>query len=138
MSSYDNLDAMAADDTHIQRNVTQLMKRLCPEAQQRLKHLHVYPSLQCTYTLDKRRVFVCPRDPSGALLSDCALQYVIMHELAHVLNQHSVGHDRIFDQTLQSLDNCLHQNNLLSEDKSFLDPCPNQVPADYNETCRRR
>lgn len=132
MSWYDDLNVMLTDDIHLQRNVKVLKDRLCSEAQERLRDVHVYPSQRCTYTVDKRRVFVCPRDAFGAMLSDCALQHVIMHEFAHVLNHQSIGHGVAFERTMKELGDCLEKN------ASDVSPCPEGVPKDYNVRCSKK
>lgn len=137
MSWYADLDAMSSDDAYLQRNLSDLISRLCPEAQRMLVNIHVYPSKQCTYTVDKRRIFVCPRNEStGALLSDCALQHVILHELAHVLNRHSIGHDAAFQATMYDLESCLKQADT-HNNTNGKQPCPLEVPTDYNSLCRK-
>lgn len=130
MTWFDDPDEMAREDVHLQRIVRALASRLCPRARRRLETVHVYPSRSCTYTLDKRRVFVCCRDARGDRLPDCAVEWVLMHELAHVLNARSVGHDAPFQRTLDRL-----TTRCLKRPAEGGGPCAARVPGDYNRTC---
>jgi hypothetical protein len=134
-----NPEAMVEDDEHLQRNVALLRHRINGNAIPR--NVHIYPSRNCTYTLDKRRIFVCVRDTAGALLPgqmraraprparDCAVQHVLLHEFAHVVNRESVGHDNRFRAVLRRLHAAVTGTN---------PPCPDRVPPQYNAHCRRR
>lgn len=127
MSWYNDLTEMETDDAHLQRNFALLTARMCPSQRRRLRAVHVYPSQSCTYTIEKRRVFVCPRDSAGQLLPDCAVQHVLLHELAHALNQKSQGHDDWFARSMGRLERCVS-----------MELCEHHVPPDYNSKCKGR
>lgn len=121
---YDDLAAMRADDRHLQRVYRRLRRRLrasgaCAQSTAALRHVHVYPSKTCTYTINKRRIFVRMRDAAGAAFPDCVLHHVLLHEVAHVLNDH-VGHTDAFRRILDGLSECTD------------DRCRHDVPADFN------
>lgn len=79
---------MIEDDRHLQRNWQTVIRGMCTDAQAQAARVHVYPSRTCTYTIDKRRIFVCVRDESTTeVLPDCVIQHVLLHEAAHVLNE---------------------------------------------------
>lgn len=127
---YDDPDAMARDDAHLAARVAEVHAVLCPAWRARLARVHVYPSRGCTYTLGKRRVFVGVRDEAtGALLPDCALRHIVLHELAHVANAHGRGHDAAFAAALAALEACAGRGPAL---------CPEALPDTYNAPCRQR
>ena len=107
----DRLATMRRDDAHLQRVYRAVRRRVLhhnqchPAWQQRLQGVHAYPSRACTYTIGKRRLFVRVRDAEGAPFRDCVLQYVLLHELAHVLNE-GRGHDAGFHALLSELVRC--------------------------------
>lgn len=127
---YDNLDRMAEDDAHLARLVRAARAELCPQARRRVRHVHIYPSLGCTYTLDKRRIFVAVRDPeTGRRLPDCAIRHVLRHEMAHAASPSSSGHDHRFRHTLRRLDVCAGEADAPPA-------CPDALPPTYNAACR--
>jgi hypothetical protein len=121
-SWYTDMDAMRRDDAHLQAIMERLRKDLSAEAQTRLQHIHVYPSQKCTYTIDKGRVFVRVRDDHGALLPECVVRHVLLHELAHTLNP-TQGHDEGFRYWLRWL-----------SQRGQVSSCGDRVPPNYN-TC---
>lgn len=102
MSWYDDMDAMADDDRWLQDIYADLRRELSDRAWRRTRDVHVYPSTKCTYTLSKRRIFVRVRGDDGARLPPCAIRHVMLHELAHVLND-GHGHDDGFRAWLRWL-----------------------------------
>lgn len=115
---YTDAALMEADDRHLQR----VYRRLLATARcgRGLRRVHVYPSTRCTYTLDKRRIFVRVRDATGQRFPDCVLRYVLLHELAHVANTATIGHDATFQGALEALERCTGTT------------CPDRVPENYN------
>lgn len=89
-----------------------------PEALHRTAGINVYPSQKCTYTLDKKRIFVRVRDEHGNKLKDCAVFHILLHELAHTVND-GVGHNPGFYQWLKWLERGVPQ-------------CPGHIPAGFN------
>ena len=106
MRWYEDMDAMARDDAHLNAVFDRLREELSPDARDRIASVHIYPSRLCTYTIDKQRIFVRVRDANGELHPDCVLRHVILHELGpgrsvwthgpsrcpHVINP-TFGHD---------------------------------------------
>lgn len=149
MAWYRDLGQMQRDDGRLQALFHRLVEDLAAHGctgMQKKTSVHVYPSRSCTYTINKRRVFVPPaararwcaagrprmRDDAGRPCPgrrrppaarrphpDCVLQYVLLHELAHVLND-SLGHDPAFQNLLTTLTRC-HRG-----------ACQQDVPVDFN------
>ena len=119
-SWYEDLAEMQRDDVALQRVYRALRTDLSPEARERTRDVHVYPSRRCTYTLAKQRIFVKVRDDAGGLLPECIIRHVLMHELAHTLNT-TVGHDSAFRRCLQ----WLRRDGAVSS-------CADRVPRGYN------
>lgn len=95
MSWYDDMDRMERDDEYLQRVFRSLQCDLSEEGRRRTRTVHVYPSLRCSYTIAKQRIFIKVRDDQGAFLPECVLRHVLLHELAHTLNG-THGHDASF------------------------------------------
>ena len=132
-SWYDRMEDMRADDHHLQRLYDHVRARLgarCARARRRLRFVHVYPSRHCTYTVNKLRVFVRVRDGQGRAFPDCVLQYVLLHELAHVLNVQR-GHGSAFQEILADLVRC-GAATAAAPGSDWT--CAEAVPADFN-TC---
>lgn len=57
-----------------------------------------------SYTLNKSKIFLCLKDRSGEYYPLSTLSYVLLHEVAHLLNSKDVGHTeefhRVFDDLL--------------------------------------
>lgn len=118
---YDNEQEMVADDRILQQILEDLLADMESHKRQVVEGVHVYPSKRCTYTLDKARIFVRMRDDDGELLPPCALKHVILHELAHIANHETVGHDAGFWAWLKRLGRGVEQ-------------CPEKIPKRFN-TC---
>lgn len=118
---YDNPLEMLEDDKVLQSILVDLRNDMDIQNRKLIEEVHVYPSKSCTYTLDKSRVFVRMRDDQGNLLPRCALRHVILHELAHIANKRSVGHDSGFWAWLGRLG-------------AGVDQCPEKIPKRFN-TC---
>lgn len=57
-----------------------------------------------SFTLNKRKVFICLKDEKGRYYSRNMLCYVILHEYAHMLCDelgHTAKHSRIFEDLLK-------------------------------------
>ena len=130
---YDDIQEMQDDDTYLQKIYNELRTMLSEEAANRTQHVHVYPSKKCTYTLDKCRVFVrvwfhfslwdkknqMPiRDDDGKYLPVCAIHHILLHELAHTVNE-NIGHTLSFWNWMRKLG-------------KGIDVCPNLVPKNFN------
>lgn len=134
---YTDLRAMAEDDARLVALTDRARRRLCPDLRRRLAGVHVYPSRGCTYTLDKRRVFVSVRDEAGRPLPDCALLHVLLHELAHVANVGGRDHDPGFHRVLDRMRACVSERAGPGGDGDAA-PCPERLPLTYNAPCRAR
>lgn len=56
-----------------------------------------------SYTINKERVFLCLKDENGEYYPLNVLLHVILHEVAHVLNTHDIGHTEKFHETFDQL-----------------------------------
>lgn len=112
---------MEKDDEYLQKIDIALRRDLPQSIQACIKGVHSYPSLRCTYSIGKRRMFIRVRDEKGGLITPCALRHVLMHELAHIVN-HTIGHDAHFHEWFQWFRNS-HAGN---------GECPQCLPDQYN------
>ena len=124
-----DLERMRAEDRYLQA-VYRRLRRRCPHLSAATAGVHVYPSRHCTYTVNKRRIFVRVFDEArGVCFPECVLAHVILHELAHVHNTRDLGHGPRFRSALRAL-----TRPPCRGDGGPPSPCEEQVPADYN-TC---
>lgn len=65
-----------------------------------------------SYTLNKKNVFLCLKDEQGQYYDDNTLIYVLLHEIAHVINTKSIGHDRHFHNTFKELLDLATEKNI--------------------------
>ena len=121
-SWYTDLEAIAQDETALQRVYSSLRADLSTEARERTSHVHVYPSRRCSYTIAKERIFIRVRAPDGTLLPDCVIRHVLLHELAHTLNI-TQGHDASFRSSLEWIQ---------QDGGRRVSSCADRVPAGYN------
>jgi hypothetical protein len=69
--------------TMSQDPVLQRLKLKLQVLDPRFEEIEMYAAGQ-TYTINKRRVYVCVKDADGRYYDDATLTYAILHELAHV------------------------------------------------------
>lgn len=79
------------------------------EIRQKLRRLHpdivdglVLLEDQKSYTINKKKVFLCIRDENGDYYHDNMLMFVAIHELAHVMCD-EIGHTEKFERIFQEL-----------------------------------
>jgi hypothetical protein len=121
MSWYTDLAAMERDDKYLQTVDMNLRRDLPRSIHRCIRDVHTYPSRRCTYAIAKKRIFIRVRDDRDALIPVCALRHVIMHELAHIVNQ-TVGHNLEFYQWL----------NWFRRSNAGTGECPQNLPTAYN------
>lgn len=56
-----------------------------------------------SYTINKEKVYICLKDEDGKYYDDNMLIYVVLHELAHVLNKDDVGHTEAYEKKFDEL-----------------------------------
>ena len=79
------------------------------------KHLKIVEGEQ-SYTLNKKKVFLCLKNKkTGKTYDKNMLIYVLLHELAHVLNEKDVGHTPAFHAEFDKL-------LKIAEEKGIFDP----------------
>lgn len=87
-----------------------------------------------SYSINKKKVYLCLKDKHGQYYDDNMLIYVLIHEIAHCINTKDIGHTeefyRVFDELLKKAevmgifdpnkeliqDYCNHQDHLPEED----------------------
>lgn len=67
-----------------------------------IKDLKIYKGDK-SYTLNKEKIYLCLKDENGDYYSNNMLIYVLLHELAHVLNKDDIGHTEKFHQIFEEL-----------------------------------
>lgn len=58
---------------------------------------------QKSYTINKKKVYLCLYDENGDYYNMNTLVYVLLHEIAHVLNKEDVGHTKAFNEQFDIL-----------------------------------
>lgn len=80
------------------------LKRLIEPLHPVVKNLKLYKGDK-SYTINKDKIFMCLKDKNGEYYPLNMLLYVLIHELAHRVNDFDVGHTpkfyEIFEQLLQ-------------------------------------
>ena len=56
-----------------------------------------------SYTINKEKIYLCLTDENGKYYSDNMLTYVLIHEIAHVLNKKDIGHTDEFHRVFEEL-----------------------------------
>jgi hypothetical protein len=56
-----------------------------------------------SYTINKKKTYMCLRDENGNYYDNNTLLYVLLHELTHSINTGSIGHDEQFQDTFDQL-----------------------------------
>lgn len=78
--------------------LTDIMKPVHPI----FENLKIYKGSK-SYTLNKERVFLCIYDENGDMYPLNMLIYVLLHEVAHMLNDKDVGHTKAFHAKFDEL-----------------------------------
>ncbi len=76
-----------------------------------------------SYSINKRKIYLCLEDEYGNYYSKNTLIYVALHELAHCLNHHDIGHTVMFHSIFQDL---LNKATIMGLYKSNL-----KIPENY-------
>lgn len=76
----------------------QHLRRIRPEVADQLVLLED----QKSYTINKKKIYMCLRDEKGEYYHDNMLVFVVLHELAHVLCD-EIGHTEKFHSIFQQL-----------------------------------
>jgi len=56
-----------------------------------------------SYTINKEKIFVCLKDENGDYYPLNMLVYVVLHEIAHLLNKEDIGHTEKFHAQFDEL-----------------------------------
>lgn len=56
-----------------------------------------------SYSINKRKIYLCVEDEHGDYYSKNTLMYVSLHELSHCLNKFDVGHTESFHRIFKQL-----------------------------------
>ena len=80
------------------------LKELLHHVHPVVKDLKLYKGKK-SYTLNKEKIFLCLHDENGEYYPNNHLLYVLMHELAHLLNKDDIGHtERFYEEFNKLLD----------------------------------
>lgn len=77
------------------------LKEQLAELHPKFKNVELYVGDK-SYTINKKRVYICLKDEKGRYYSRNMLCYVILHEYAHMLCD-EIGHTEKFGQVFQKL-----------------------------------
>lgn len=77
------------------------LKEQLGELHPKFKNVELYVGDK-SYTINKKRVYICLKDEKGRYYSRNMLCYVILHEYAHMLCD-EIGHTEKFGQVFQKL-----------------------------------
>lgn len=75
-----------------------IMEPLHPE----VKNLKLYKGNK-SYTINKKKIYLCLRDKNGEYYPINMLLYVLIHEFAHYLNKDDIGHTEKFHKIFEQL-----------------------------------
>jgi hypothetical protein len=67
-----------------------------------VKDLKLYRGKK-SYTLNKEKIYLCLVDENGEYYSNNQLLYVLLHEMAHLLNKDDIGHTEKFHKIFREL-----------------------------------
>lgn len=67
-----------------------------------IKNLKLYKG-EKSYTINKKKIFMCLRDDKGEYYPLNMLIFVLLHEVAHQLNTYDVGHTEAFHAKFDEL-----------------------------------
>lgn len=81
-------------------NLERLRKKLI-KVHPAFKDLELYKG-EKSYTINKQKVFICTKDQNNEYYDDNMLIYVLLHEMAHVLND-TIGHTEEFFKKFDEL-----------------------------------
>lgn len=67
-----------------------------------VKNLKLYKGKK-SYTINKEKIYLCLKDQNDNYYSNNMLIYVLLHELAHLLNKEDIGHTEKFHEIFEGL-----------------------------------
>lgn len=67
-----------------------------------IKDLKLYKG-EKSYTINKEKIYLCLKDKDDKYYSNNMLIYVLLHELAHLLNKDDIGHTEKFYEIFEDL-----------------------------------
>ena len=80
----------------------QYLKQILSPVHPVIEQLKLYRGNK-SYTINKEKIFLCLKDENGEYYPLNMLVYVLLHEMAHVLNTEDVGHTERFHQVFDDL-----------------------------------
>lgn len=72
-----------------------------------------------SFTINKKKIYLCLKDENGKYYDKNMLIYVFTHELAHVLSE-SIGHTEEFHQIFEELLKCLAEQKKYDPNKPLV------------------
>lgn len=95
--------------------LTELKKQLAV-LDPKFKHVELYEG-EKSYTINKKKVYICLKDKNGRYYNRNMLVYVILHEYAHMLND-EIGHTGKFYEIFEDLLNRAEEAGLYNSEIS--------------------
>ena len=83
-----------------------------------VSNLEIYVG-EKSYTINKEKVFLCLKDEKGDYYDENMLVYVLLHELAHVMND-EVGHGQKFQQIFDEILKEAEMNGIYDSNKPLI------------------
>lgn len=109
-----------AEDGEMLRAIQQRLVQVHPAA----ADMHFFADDK-SYTINKKRIYLCLKDLEGVYYDQNMLMYVALHELAHCLCE-EVGHTRRFHEVFSVL---LHRAHDVGVYDRFVSPIPQYCPT---------
>jgi hypothetical protein len=73
-----------------------------------VKDLKLYKGKK-SYTINKEKIYLCLKDENNNYYSNNMLIYVLLHEMAHLLNKDDIGHTEKFHEIFEGLIEKAHE-----------------------------
>ena len=67
-----------------------------------VKHIKIYKGDK-SYTINKEKIYLCLKDENGEYYPTNQLIYVMIHEIAHLINKDDIGHSEKFHTIFEDL-----------------------------------
>jgi hypothetical protein len=88
---------------HLQDDpMLRLLKQVLKPVHPVFENLKLYKGDK-SYTINKERTFMCLKDKNGDYYPLNHLIYVLLHEVAHILNTKDIGHTEAFNERFDEL-----------------------------------
>lgn len=117
--------------THSEQDVLQEIQSRLRQVYQSLDHLEFYPGKK-SYTINKKKVYLCLKDEHGEYYHLNMLMYVALHEMAHCLCD-EIGHTKKFYAIFDSLLELAHEKGVYNKQIDPITPYCEYAEEDDDE-----